>query len=215
MILTVDVRATVVLGMLKNVEKRTAYAIVNALNDTAKAVQVAERANVARSFHVRKTAFIMRQAAIIKPFASVTRAPFSVTIAVGQTGRLLLSQFEEGGTQRPTPGHSKVPIPILGGARPSELESVPQQYYLSRFQFGQGKRRSGTLKGRANTYLVPGVGVFQRRGTQSILLYSFKPTVHIGRRLHFRSVADTLARVEFPKQLSGQIRQTLLYAWSH
>ena len=56
---------------LRNGQRRLAYAVVNAINNTAKRIQEAERRRVEEEFTVRKRDFLRREAAKIKPFASV------------------------------------------------------------------------------------------------------------------------------------------------
>ena len=48
---------------LQNGQRRLAYAVVNAINNTAKRIQDAERRRVEEEFTVRKKEFIRRQAA--------------------------------------------------------------------------------------------------------------------------------------------------------
>jgi hypothetical protein len=115
---------------LKNGEKRLAYAVVNAINSTAKRVQEAERERVLRAFVVRKRDFILREAAIIKPFASVKQGRPYAEISVGDKQRLLLRKFEQGAAREPfTPGAKSVAVPLLG--RPARPRSRGQCHPLS------------------------------------------------------------------------------------
>ncbi|MFH1689976.1 MAG: hypothetical protein ABIE42_07030 [Candidatus Eisenbacteria bacterium] len=68
---------------LRNGQRRLAYAAVNAINNTAKRIQAAERRRVEEEFTDRKTEFIRREAAIIKPFASVRQGRAFAEISVG------------------------------------------------------------------------------------------------------------------------------------
>lgn len=76
---------------LQNGQRRLAYAVVNAINNTAKRIQAVERRRVEEEFTVRKKDFISRQAAVIKPFANVQQGRPYAEIGVGQKPRLLLS----------------------------------------------------------------------------------------------------------------------------
>lgn len=135
---------------LKNGEKRLAYAVVNAINATALRIQNAERERVLGAFVVRKRDFIVREAAIVKPFASVKQARPYAEVAVGDKQRLLLAKFEKGAQREPfTPGAKSVGVPLLGRpARPSLSSGVPPAFRFSGMKlraFYAGKRltRSG------------------------------------------------------------------------
>jgi hypothetical protein len=138
-LIEVKVDATRPLMFLRNGGKRVAFAIVNTLNATAKAIQKAEVAAVQRDFTVRKPGFILGtdgkagQAAVIRAagggsgFASVSAGRFEARIAVGQKPRLFLSGFETGEERRPFKGKN-VAVPITGGpARPTFRSSVPAE----------------------------------------------------------------------------------------
>lgn len=166
-------------------QRRLAYAAVNAINSTAKRIQAAERDRVAEEFTIRKADFMHRQAAIIKPFASVRDARPFAEIAVGQKPQLLLSAFERGGERKPfTPGAKSVAVPLTGSAaRPSFAASVPEELMFRKLRLvkkvgGHGthtkhRRRStrvtadvtfrrtaaGQWKGRQRTFILfPGAG---------------------------------------------------------
>lgn len=163
---------------LRNGQKRLAYAVVNAINNTAKRIQAAERERVEEEFTVRRQEFIRREAAIIKPFASVREARPFAELAVGKKPRLLLSIFERGGLRKPaTPGARFVAEPVIGGpARPEFARPVTPELRLRRLRFDRtktGKVRKGAATTR--TYLVPGLGIFQRLGEGAArAVYIFK-----------------------------------------
>jgi hypothetical protein len=208
-----EVRSAEVLLLLRNGEKRMAYAVVNSLNDTAKLVQRAERQRVLGSLTVRRRDFIERQIAVIKPFASVAQARYQVRIAVGEKRRLLLSEFEAGGTREPFVGRN-VAIPVTGSpARPSQAASVPESLFVKALQLRRrgGKRGRGPIVGLLETYIVPGVGIFQRQGERSVLLYAFKPSVRIPRRLSWVQTARVVVDAAFPLLLARRISETLAY----
>jgi hypothetical protein len=138
---------------LKHGEKRLAYAVVNAINKTALRIQEAERERVSRAFIVRKRDFIMREAAIVKPFASVKQTRQYAEIAVGDKQRLLLAKFEKGAERKPfTPGAKSVAVPLLGRpARPSIANPVPPAFRFSGMKlraFYKGKRLTTRRRGR-------------------------------------------------------------------
>lgn len=149
----VQVDTAQLLLRLEKGEKRLAYAVVNAINKTALRIQEAERERVRRQFVVRKQDFIMREAAIVKPFASVKQARPFAEISVGDKKRLLLRAFEKGAERKPfTPGAKSVAVPLLGRpARPSIASPVPPAFRFSGMKlkaFYKGKRLTNRRRGR-------------------------------------------------------------------
>lgn len=156
----VQVDTAPLLLRLKNGQKRLAYAVVNAINHTALRIQQAERERVRREFVVRKKDFIMREAAVINPFASVSQVRPFAEVAVGQKQRLLLSKFEHGAERTPfTPGAKSVAVPLLGrSARPSIAGPVPPAFTFAGMRlkaFYAGKRLTKRRRGGH----VDGIGV--------------------------------------------------------
>ncbi len=165
--LRVDVRDTAVLASLRNGAKRQAYAISNALNATAKAIQKSIPAHMKRSgFVVRKTAFMFGRggprggvANKITDFANAGARRLMVRVAVdppeeaGGKRRLLLPRFEHGGARHPmTPGAKSVAVPLLGRpARPSLAQGVPPAYTFAGMRFVKyvaGKKVTKRQRGR-------------------------------------------------------------------
>ena len=194
---------------LQNGQRRLAYAAVNAINNTAKRIQAAERRRVEEEFTVRKKEFIRREAAIIKPFASVRQGRAYAEIAVGQKPRLLLSAFERGAVRKPfTSAAKSVAEPVVGGpARPRFTESVPPELRMGRLRFDRtktGKRRAGVT--RTSTYLVPAVGIFQRVGKEtSRMVYIFTRGKRIKPRLRFVETARKEARRWFREEMQREV----------
>ena len=202
--------------------KNLAYASVNAINKTALQVQEQAKANVKSRFTLRQPDFVLRQAAIIKPFASVGQDRPYAEVQVGQKPRLLLADFEKGGQRAPFIGKN-VAVPITGSpARPSfsapvtpslQITALALQPVLTTAQKQQrrsikGKsaaetramradfnRAHGTgqvWKGRQRTYMIPGVGIFQRTGPKkadTTMLYKFVPHPQIKPTLGFLAMA--------------------------
>lgn len=126
--LSVIVHSAPVLRTLDKLEKRTAYIQGNAVNRTIKRVQTEERSQFQGRHVVRRPDFVLRQVAIIKPFASPAERRFWAKISVGQRPRLLLSQLETGGPRPPAKGR-RVAVPLTGGpARPSFRSSVLEAF---------------------------------------------------------------------------------------
>ncbi len=193
---------------LRNGERRLAYAVVNAINNTAKRIQTAERQRVEEEFTIRKKEFIQRQAAIIKPFASVRQGRAFAEIGVGQKPRLLLSAFERGEERKPfTSGAKLVAEPVVGGpARPQFAEPVPPELRMARLRFDRtktGRRRIGVT--RTRTYLVPAVGIFQRIAQEATrAVYLFTKGKRVKPRLRFVQTAEKEAAKWFHEEMERE-----------
>jgi hypothetical protein len=143
--------------------ERLAYACANAINATALRIQTDIREHTARSFTLRpKTReFVLRQAAILKPRASVRDGRPFAEISVGQRPGLLLPQYETGGARKPMVGKHAA-VPIIGGARPTWESSVTPELTFKRMGFIQ--RQSRAKVGR----FVSIIGGRKARRTKSV-----------------------------------------------
>jgi hypothetical protein len=194
---------------LQSGQRRLAYAVVNAINNTAKRIQDAERRRVEQVFTIRKKDFMRREAAIIKPFANVREARPYAEIAVGRKPRLLLSAFERGAERKPfTPSARSVAEPVVGGpARPRFSAQVTPELRVGRLRFDRtkaGRRRAGVTK--TNTYLVPKVGIFQRVSKQATrIVYFFSRGKKLEPRLHFVETAEKEARQWFGEEMEREV----------
>jgi len=201
---------------LRNGEKRLAYAAVNAINNTLKRIQEAERQHVESEFTIRRRDFIRREAAVIKPFANVRQGrPFG-EIAVGQKPRLLLAEFEKGAERTPfTPGAQRVGEPVVGGpARPSFIDKIAPELRIGRLKFDltkTGRRRKGVTDTR--TYLIPQVGIFQRISkSTSRLVYFFSRGKRLKQRLHFVDIAEKEANTWFKEEMEREVVKAIEFS---
>lgn len=237
--LTVSADAARVLLALRNGEKRMGYAVSNALRSGILAAQSAVRGRVQSKFQVRPSAraFILREAAIVKPFPSP--AHLETRMAVGTKPRLFLSTFEAGGPRLPAVGR-RMAVPVVGGpARPTFAQSVPtslqfRQLALRPVARGRVRRKfdpsvvrvlSGPgaerFAGAQRTFQLPATvrepegGVFQRVGPKRAdvrLVYGFRANVaRLDERLRFVATAATAATVEFPAALGREVVATLQF----
>lgn len=193
-------------------QKRLAFSVAQALNDTALDAQVAERANLDRKFTVRKHAFFYRLIKI--NFASVKKdRPFAEVYIDTTKKNTLLSTFEKGGVKQPRKG-SNVAVPITGGpARPSFRDPVRraltfQQIKLRLYRTKTGKRQ---WKGQQGTFLIPDVGVFQRvagkvKATTARLIYRLKPKPLLKAVLDFVQVAEREFNERFEQNFRKRMR---------
>lgn len=215
----IDIDTRNLLLRLNKGEKRLAYAVVNALNETAKRIQAGERQHLLKQFTVRQIAFMQREVAKIerKNFANVKRGQAWVEIGVGQKPRLLLSEFEKGGERLPFVGKN-VAIPVLGGpARPTMRSRVPRglQFQSLAFRDVYGRKSHGrSIVGQRRTYIVPNVGVFQRTGPkrrQTRMLYAFRPRLTLDDRLEFVRTARLVADRWFKEEMEKQVADALAH----
>jgi hypothetical protein len=145
--------------------KRLAYACANAINATALRIQTDMRAGVQSRFTVRARAsqFVLRQAAILKPRASVGQGRPYAEISVGQKPGLLLSQYEAGGERKPMVGR-RAAVPVYGSAaRPSFSQSVPTQFTFKGLGFIQKQS-----KAKVGRFVAGVAGGKKARRTKSV-----------------------------------------------
>jgi hypothetical protein len=116
-------------------QKRLAFAVANAINDTAKEVQRKERVNLDKKFQIRRSTFMYRLIKITQ-FASAKKGVPFADIEIDTTkARVLLSIFEEGGDRLPIKGKN-VAVPVTGGpARPSFSSVVPDAFTFQKLGF--------------------------------------------------------------------------------
>ena len=191
--------------------KNLAYSTQQALNDTMLEIQTAERVGLDRAgLHIRKAGFLYR---LIKVFtwAKATQGRAYAEIGIDSSKKnVFLGLLETGGEKEPVAG-KHVAVPITGeAARPSMSQLVPDSL---RFLALKLRRKGLVYEGRQGTYLVPGVGIFQRAAGQKVaaLIYTLKyARVPIRRKLHFFEIArdtfDRVFRVKFLERFNRQVR---------
>jgi hypothetical protein len=185
--------------------KRLAYSAVQGLNKTATDIQTAQRVNLDRKFTLRKAGFIYR---LIKvAFASVGKdVPFAEVYVDPTKQRVLLGLFEDGGTRDAAKGQN-VAVPITGeAARPSFGSLVVDAFTFTKLRFKprDGKHGGQTVyEGKQGTFLIPGVGVFQRIGQKATeLIYAFKKPMKLDKRLEFTKTAEQVFKDKFEKNFN-------------
>ena len=189
----VDVEAVVQLTAA--VLRQLPYAANNALTRTAKEMVDAGQKELAADLQIRKR-FILQRVKILQ-YSRVN----NLTAIVGvdqkvQGSPLLLGFLEEGGEKTPTKG-AELAIPLTGESpRPTFPQPVKTSLLYPNLQF-QDRR------GRQRTFIIPGVGIFQRvqsyagrvlRGLgrtgegldNTVLIYAFKPGAKLPPHTHLR-----------------------------
>jgi hypothetical protein len=227
----VDIQPALLLQRLEHGEKRLSFAVVNALNNTAKLIQKTQLEAVHADLTVRKSAFIDRRASKIS-FASVGKSVPSAEIYVDsanvQGSPLLLAALNVGGVRAPVKGKG-VAVPIIGSAaRPDFGAPVPTALRFTslrltirnRIEGGKVERRKAASSassdpskalryGLQGTYQVPGVGVFQQQGGSTHLIYAFVKDEKLPRKLDLEAIGKRVADEWFPKYLQLEVDATL------
>ncbi len=183
---------------LGGLAKQTSFALSVAINDTLKDAQKVQRSHQRRVFTVRRPQFVDRSVKI-KPFA--TKRTLEGTMAIdppgGQQRSDIIAKFERGGQKRPRDGrHLAVPIDV----KRTKAGVVTRRNRPKGFLF---KRVGRSIRGERRTFIIPGVGIFQRVGRRKNsrirLLYAFKTQVRIDRRLDFITNAERVVRQMFDR----------------
>ena len=198
-------------------EKRLAYNLSEALNNTAKAFQLAMRNAISEKFHLRddpqKTRRFLLQQILIKPFASPKKGVMYVEISVAQKARLLLAAYEAGERRQGFVGRdSAVPNPAtareggqFGGVIKTEVRFKNLRlkpftvHSLTRPDTVQYKGKDRTFQ-LGSTAMNPAGGVYQRVGPKPDdirLLYSYKTAFKLKAILDFLSTAEITMNERF------------------
>lgn len=205
----VDMDIDAIVKLTQNVVRQLPFATNNAINRTAKLAVDAGQQEVVADLQVRKR-FIVNRVQVLQ-YSRLTNLTAIVGINNKVEGApLILSFLEDGGTKQPSKG-PEIAVPLTGEiARPSFPQPVATAYRYTNLQFdqaGQGKR---------NTYLVPGVGIFQRvlgaggGKRQSVQIYSFKPSVPLPKHLKVREAMLKVIGQRFAPLFSEEFTNEVL-----
>jgi hypothetical protein len=196
--LDLDISAAV--KLTEKVLRKLPYVLNDSITDTAKLVVAAEQDQLRKDFTIRKSNFLTGRFRILQ-YSRVS----NLTAIVGIDNRvqgspLLLGFFEDGGVKEPTAG-PELAIPLTGeAARPTFQSVVPTALLYKNLKIStKVKGATAIFPGLQNTYLVEGVGVFQRTGTQSELIYSFKRSAPLHKRTHMIELAHQVINASFTR----------------
>lgn len=190
----VKIDAKNLVARTKKEQKRLAYSVAKASNDTALDIQLAERANLDKKFTLRRAGFMYRLIKI--KFASVKQGKSFAEIFIDRSKpRTLLSWFEDGGEKTPVLG-KMVGVPITGSpVRPNFSDPVQVRYdfkHLNLQPSGKGKQRKGNKRTfyLPHSKMAPQGGVFMRTGPKTIVqLYEMVHNPKLKERLGFKQIA--------------------------
>jgi hypothetical protein len=210
----IEMRGSSIIESLLVSEKQMRYAVASSINATMKIIQQRQRQQVRKDLTVRKAKFIDRQIAIIKPFARSRVGNLWAMISIGRKPRLQLSGFQEGGVQEPTLGRN-IAVPVTGGARPTKLQSVPRQFFITRMGL---HRVVSNVRGKTSVggvFVIRDRGIFLRQGDEIKILYAFLTSERIERRLHFYEVAARTTAEVFPPMLRESVVESMNHTLKH
>lgn len=195
----VDVDVAQVVKLTAAVLKKMPYVINDSITETAKLVVAAEQDQLRKDFTIRKN-FLTGRFKVLQ-YSRVSNLTAIVGIDANVQGSpLLLGFFEEGGEKQPTAG-PEIAIPLTGeAARPTFSAQIPSLLLYKNLGIStKVKGQTAIFPGLRGTYLVEGVGVFQRTGNDSVLIYSFKPEAPLHKRTHMIELAKTVIAEAFPR----------------
>lgn len=196
-----DVDISQVVRLTEKVLRKLPYVLNDSITEVAKVVVEAEREQLARDFTIRKNFLTGRFKVLQYSRTSDLTAIVGIDNRV-QGSPLLLGFFETGGEKLPTTG-PELAIPLTGeAARPSFASSIPTMLMYKNLQISMKvKGQTAIFPGLQNTYLVEGVGVFQREdgGKKSELIYAFKRSAPLRPRTHMIELAQIVIRDSFAR----------------
>lgn len=200
------------LKVFATILKKVSYATNNALTRTAKECIPAAQAELTADFTIRKR-FLLTRIKILQ-YSKIS----NLTVIVGvnanvQGSPLLLGFFEDGGQKLPLHGDS-IAVPITGSpARQNFNSSIRNALKYTNLQITNNK-------GKARTYVVPGVGIFERvkKGDApdaTVLIYKFEQSAPLPHRTHlietmlsvFNARFSEIWADEFDKEVKKAIRR--------
>lgn len=237
----VDVDTSQVVKLTENVLRQLPYALNDAITRTAKeAVEAAQR-EAGAHLQIRKN-FLLRRIRVL----SYSRVN-NLTAVIGvdprvQGSPLILGFLEEGQSGEKKSGAGEdLAIPLTGSAaRPAFPEKVTPKLLYKRLQMEKHVTARGATqwKGKQRTFVIPGVGIFQRvsssqkssrRGkafsaakggaleerTSTQLIYAFKPSAHLGTHVRLRDAMIKVIGERFGAIFTHEFTKEILSRAAH
>lgn len=208
--INLDVDISSAVKLTEKVLKKLPYVLNDSITDTAKLVVAAEQDQLRKDFTIRKN-FLTGRFRVLQ-YSRVSNLTAIIGIDNNVQGApLLLGFFEQGGEKTPI-GGPEIAIPLTGeAARPTFQSLVPTALLYKNLKIGvkvQGK--TAIFPGLQNTYLVEGVGVFQRSGNSSLLIYSFKQSAPLHPRTHMIALANEVISSSFARIFNKNFVEEIL-----
>ncbi len=208
--LSIKVDISIALKTFSTVTKKVSYATNNALTRVAKEMVDAGQKELAADFTLRKR-FVLTRLKILQ-YSKVGNLTTIVGIDAKVAGSpLLIGFFEEGGEKRPSRGGS-IAVPLTGtAARPNFTSPIRGALKYANLQIQNGK-------GKARTYVVPDVGVFERVGrgkeSKTVLIYAFEQSAPLHKQMNLTEVMESVANSRF-RQIFAEEFEKEVQAYLH
>jgi hypothetical protein len=203
----VDVQMDEVVKLTATVLRQLPYAANSAITRTAKEAVDAGQKEVAGDLQIRKR-FILNRIKILQ-YSRVNNLTAIIGVDTKVQGApLILGFLEEGGTKEPIHG-GELAIPLTGEApRPTFPQSVATALRYTNLRFQD-------RKGRKKTFLIPGVGIFQRvaagnAADATVLIYSFQPSAKLPQHIHLRNAMLKVIGERFAAIFSEEFTKEIL-----
>jgi hypothetical protein len=195
-----EIDISLALKVTAEVIRKLPFALNNALTRTAKEMVDAGQKELAADFTLRKK-FILNRLRILQ-YSRTSDLTAIVGIDTNVQGApLIIGYFEDGGTKLPDNGPG-LAVPITGSpARPSFSDSVVRALQYTKLNL-QLAATGNKIEGLKNTYVVPGIGVFQRVAPgngpdATVLIYKFESSVPLKKKMNLTEVMSEIAKSRF------------------
>lgn len=227
MLIDVNVDASSVFNLTREVLRQLPYATNSAITRTAQEAAAAAQREASERLQIRKN-FILRRIRILQ-YSRTSNLTTVIGVDMNVQGAPLILGFLEAGqsgTKRGSTGGG-LAVPLTGSpARPTFPQSVPTSMRYKNLRLANGK-------GRRGTFIVPGVGVFERIGaggrkwdaglkrmitvdpSDTVEVYSFKPSAPLGVHVHLRDVMLRVIRERFSEIFNEEFRKEILARVAH
>ena len=174
--------------------RNLAYSTEQAINDTAKQVQVAVQDDMKKVFTFRSKAregFLLKQIKMFE-WADVKKNKLYAEIGVANDKeRLLLPLFETGGKRKPVIGKN-VAVPVIETARRGNIKNkISDSLTFENLNLEKHRTASGKVQWKGSRkkriFIIKGSGVYKRAGRKknSVIkpIYLFKKSVKVNKKI--------------------------------
>lgn len=207
----INVDTSTVVRLAAEALRQVPYAANNAIARTANEAAESARQEASGHLEIRKN-FLLRRIRILHyPRANNLTAVIGVDANV-QGSPLILGLLEEGGEKKGSTGGG-VAVPLTGSAaRPSFADKVTPKLLYKRLDIERHVTERGRTqwKGKQRTFVIAGVGIFQRTGPEATsLLYRFKEAARIGPHVRLRDAMIATIKERFTSIFNEEFAKEL------
>lgn len=223
----VDVQTESLVRLTSEVLRQLPFAANNAITRTANEAVIAAQREAGDRLQIRKN-FILRRIKILS-YSRTSNLTAVIGVDLNVQGSPLILGFLEAGQSGVKTGSlgEGVAVPLTGSpARPSFPQSVPTSMRYTNLKIAN-------RKGKKSTYIVPGVGVFERlaaggrkwdRATKKLItvdrtdtveIYAFKPSVPLATHVHLRDAMLNVISQRFATIFTEEFNKEILARASH